>query len=206
MRAIAGLGNPGVEYADTRHNAGWMLLDVLRDRGTVLERREKEWVELEKLKLGPDTVWLMRSKTYMNGSGEGLEQGCRSLQIEPRDVLVAYDDIDLPLGQLRIRRGGGAGGHRGLESVIAQLGTKQIPRLRIGVRGEESWYDTADYVLSPFADDEQPVIEKAIRKSADAVRMILRRGLGAAMNTYNQKPDEQPQTPSPSRPDEENTE
>jgi len=202
MRAVAGLGNPGNEYAGTRHNAGWMLLDLLRERGQVLERREKEWIELEKLKLGPDTVWLMRSKTYMNGSGEGLEQGCRSLQIEPRDVLVAYDDIDLPLGQLRIRRGGGAGGHRGLESVIAELATKQVPRLRIGVRGETPWRDTAGYVLAPFEADEQATVEAVVKRSADAVRMMLRRGIGVAMNTYNKKPE----TPSPEGSDEEQTE
>ncbi len=202
MRAVAGLGNPGNEYADTRHNAGWMLLDLLRERGKVLERREKEWIELEKLKLGPDTVWLMRSKTYMNGSGEGLEQGCRSLQIEPCDVLVAYDDVDLPLGQIRIRRGGGAGGHRGLESVIAELATKQIPRLRIGVRGKTPWRDTAGYVLAPFEADEQAMVREVVERSADAVRMMLRRGIGVAMNTYNKKPE----TPSPEGSDEEQTE
>ncbi len=202
MRAVAGLGNPGNEYADTRHNAGWMLLDLLRERGRVLERREKEWIELEKLKLGPDTVWLMRSKTYMNGSGEGIEQGCRSLQIEPRDVLVAYDDVDLPLGQIRIRRGGGAGGHRGLESVIAELATKQVPRLRIGVRGATPWRDTAGYVLAPFEADEQALIREVVGRSADAVRMMLRRGIGVAMNSYNTKPE----TPSPEGSDEEQTE
>lgn len=202
MRAVAGLGNPGNEYAGTRHNAGWMLLDLLRERGKVLERREKEWIELEKLKLGPDTVWLMRSKTYMNGSGEGLKQGCRSLQIEPRDVLVAYDDVDLPLGQIRIRRGGGAGGHRGLESVIAELATQQIPRLRIGVRGQTPWRDTAGYVLAPFEADEQATIRAVVERSADAVRMMLRRGIGVAMNTYNKKPE----TPSPEGSDEEQTE
>ena len=179
-----------------------MLLDLLRERGKVLERREKEWIELEKLKLGPDTVWLMRSKTYMNGSGEGLEQGCRSLQIEPRDVLVAYDDVDLPLGQIRVRRGGGAGGHRGLESVIAELATKQIPRLRIGVRGETPWRDTAGYVLAPFEADEQATVREVVERSADAVRMMLRRGIGVAMNTYNKKPE----TPSPEGSDEEQTE
>jgi len=202
MRAVAGLGNPGNEYADTRHSAGWMLLDLLRERGKVLERREKEWIELEKLKLGPDTVWLMRSKTYMNGSGEGLEQGCRSLQIEPRELLVAYDDVDLPLGQLRIRRGGGAGGHRGLESVIAELATQQIPRLRIGVRGETPWRDTAGYVLAPFEADEQATVRAVVERSADAVRMMLRRGVGVAMNTYNKKPE----TPSPEGSDEEQIE
>lgn len=202
MRAIAGLGNPGNEYADTRHNAGWMLLDLLRQRGKVLERRDKEFVELEKLKLGPDTVWLMRPTTYMNGSGEGVKQACLSLQIEARDVLVAYDDIDLPLGQIRIRRAGGAGGHRGLESVIAEMGTSQIPRVRIGVRGETRSRDTAGYVLARFDDNERELIADAVARSADSVRMMLRRGIGAAMNTYNKKPE----TPSPEGSDEEQSE
>ena len=187
MRALAGLGNPGADYAATRHNAGWLLIDRLRDRGRSLERREKEFVELERLKLGPDALWLMRSKTYMNDSGRGLLQGCRSLQIEPSDVLVAYDDVDLPLGQLRLRRSGGAGGHRGLESVIAELGSHRIPRLRLGVRGSRPWRATADYVLAGFENDEQDTLNEMLQRATAAVRMILRRGYGAAMNTYNRK-------------------
>lgn len=190
MEAIAGLGNPGGEYARTRHNAGWMLLDELIRRGQALETRTREHAEMTRLKLGPDTVWLVRSTTYMNRSGLGLEQACRSLQVGPREVLVAYDDIDLPLGRLRLRRSGGSGGHRGLESVIGALGTSRIPRLRLGIRGEEGFdegADTADYVLDEFTAEERVVAEEMIDRAADAVRMILRRGLGAAMNTYNRK-------------------
>lgn len=188
MLAIAGLGNPGAQYACTRHNAGWMLLDLLAARGKVIEQREKEWVQLARLKLGPDSVWLLRSKTYMNESGRGLEQACRSLQIKPADVLVAYDDVDLPLGQLRLRPRGGAGGHRGLESVVESLGTPRIPRLRLGVKGEIAWRDTADYVLSEFDPNEQETLDEMLGRGLAAVRMILRRGLSTAMNTYNQKP------------------
>lgn len=190
MEAIAGLGNPGDGYARTRHNAGWMLLDELSRRGKLLESRGKEHAEMARLKLGPDTVWLVRPTTYMNHSGRGVEQACRSLQLGPSELLVAYDDIDLPLGRLRLRRSGGSGGHRGLESVISALGTSRIPRLRMGVRGEESFEegaDTADYVLSEFTSDEREAAEDMIGRAADAVRMILRRGLGAAMNTYNQR-------------------
>ncbi len=187
MRAIAGLGNPEARYARTRHNAGWMLLDLMAERGKLLERREREWVQLEKRKLGPDAIWLIRSKTYMNNSGLGLQQACRSLQLQPGELVVAYDDVDLSLGQLRLRQSGGAGGHRGLESVIESLGTPRIPRLRLGIRGESPWRDTADYVLSEFQQDEVDLLAAMLQRAADAVRMIVHRGLGAAMNTYNQK-------------------
>ena len=195
MQALAGLGNPGAQYAATRHNAGWMLLDALAERGRVLDQREKENVHLARLQLGPDSIWLLRSKTYMNDSGRAVAQACQTLQLQPADVLVAYDDIDLPLGQIRIRRNGGAGGHRGMESLIQHLGTQRFPRVRLGVRGEgrgrdSAYQDTADYVLSEFETDEVPTLEEMIDRGVAAVRMIMRRGLGTAMNSYNQKPKE----------------
>ena len=192
MQALAGLGNPGQEYARTRHNAGAMLLDRLIAVGQILERREKEWVTLDKLKLGPDTLWLLRSKTYMNGSGLGVAQAARSLQIEPVDILVAYDDVDLPLGGLRIRRDGGSGGHRGMESVIAELATNRFPRMRLGVRGEARGRDTADYVLSEFEAEEIGTLDDMLDRALAATRMALCRGLTAAMNHYNRTPDPEP--------------
>lgn len=205
MQAVAGLGNPGRAYADTRHNAGWMLLDELLRRGKVLETRDKEHANLTRLKLGPDAVWLIRPTTYMNGSGLGVAQACLSLQLQPAEVLVAYDDIDLPLGQMRIRREGGAGGHRGMESLIAELGTQRFPRLRLGIRGEGRGADTAGYVLAPFEAAELPELETLIGRAADAVRMILRRGLGPAMNTYNvkAKTESEADIPSTETPDKE---
>lgn len=188
MQAVAGLGNPGESYAHTRHNAGAMLLEELLRRGKVLESRDKEYVHLSRLKLGPDSTWLIRPTTYMNSSGLGVAQACQSLQLQPADVLVAYDDIDLPLGQMRLRRDGGAGGHRGMESLIAELGTDRFPRLRLGIRGEGRGPDTADYVLTAFDADELFELKSMIDRGADAVRMILRRGLGPAMNTYNVRP------------------
>ena len=187
MRVLVGLGNPGAEYAETRHNAGWLLLDNLVAKGKVVERRTREWVELEKLRLGADNLWLVRSRTYMNSSGLGVAQACSSLQIEPRDVVVTYDDIDLPLGALRLRRSGGTGGHRGLESLIAELGTQKIARLRLGVRGTHDLGNAADYVLAKFNDDEMELRDRMIDRATAAVRMILRRGFGTAMNSFNQK-------------------
>jgi PTH1 family peptidyl-tRNA hydrolase len=189
MQALAGLGNPGDEYAATRHNAGWMLLDRLAERGRIVDRREKEFVHLSRLQLGPDAIWLLRSKTYMNDSGRAVAQACQSLQMKPADVLVAFDEVDLPLGTLRIRRNGGAGGHRGMESLLRELGTRNFPRMRLGVAGQEPWLDTADYVLSDFEKEELPILEEMIDRGTDAVRMIMRRGIGAAMNAYNQKPE-----------------
>lgn len=187
MQALAGLGNPGEKYVHTRHNAGWLLLDRLIEAGRPLESRQKEHVRLDKIQLGPTSFWLLRNKTYMNDSGLALEAGCRSLQVRPADLLVAYDDVDLPLGTIRIRRGGGSGGHRGMDSVIAELGTSRFPRLRLGVKGDRPWRDTADYVLSEFEPDEKEVLDEMLERSVGAVRMILRRSLVAAMNTYNKE-------------------
>lgn len=189
MKAIVGLGNPGSEYERTRHNAGWMLLDRLAARGRVLEEREKEFVRLQKLKLGPDSVWLVRSKTYMNSSGLGVEQACRSLGIGAGDLLLAYDEIDLPLGQLRIRRRGGSGGHRGVESVVEEMGTGSIPRLRLGVAGSGRSRDAAGYVLAEFEPEEIELLDEMLDRGLAAVRMALRRGIGVAMNAYNKKPE-----------------
>lgn len=189
MRALAGLGNPGDRYREHRHNAGWMLLEVLVRRGRVVERRELDRVDLARLELsgrgGRRQLWLMRPQTYMNHSGPGVSQGCETLGLGPGEILVAYDDIDLPLGKLRLRPGGGDGGHRGLRSVIRSLGTRRIPRLRLGVRGEEVRGDTADYVLSPFDRDERDPAAEMMETAADAVETVLRDGLAAAMNEFN---------------------
>lgn len=188
MEALAGLGNPGAGYARNRHNVGWMLLDRMREAGRPLERREKENVQLEKLKLGPDAVWLVRPTTYMNSSGLGVAQAARSLQIEPADILVIYDDIDLPLGTIRLRRNGGSGGHNGMKSLIEQLETRNFPRLRLGIEGDTRGPDTARYVLSDFEQDELEAVDDMLERAVGAVRMTLRRGLGTAMNHYNRKP------------------
>ncbi len=188
MRALAGLGNPRSEYVSTRHNAGWMLLDRLRAAGKVIETRQKESVQLERVKLGPAALWLMRPLSFMNNSGVGVSYACRSLSIDPGDLLVAYDEIDLPLGALRLRPAGGDAGHRGLKSVLEELGTQQVPRLRLGVRGQGRGRDTAGYVLEAFDETELAALNEMLDRAVAAVRMILRRGLSAAMNTYNQRP------------------
>ncbi len=195
MQALAGLGNPGSEYLHSRHNAGWMLLDRLRDAGKVVEARRKESVQLERLKLGSTAFWLMRPLLFMNNSGVGVSDACRALRIEPGEVLVAYDEIDLPLGSLRMRPSGGDAGHRGLQSVLDELGTQQVPRLRLGVRGAGRGRDTAGYVLEAFDESERAAVDEMLDRAVAAVRTILRRGLSVAMNTYNQRPKTEPTNP-----------
>ena len=192
MRALAGLGNPGDEYAEHRHNAGWMLLAVLERRHRVVETKHLDWVQLTRIRMkgrradgGPAELWLMRSKTYMNESGRGVSRGCDELGIDPTDLVVAFDDVDLPTGKIRLREAGGSGGQNGMKSVIDTLGTQKIPRLRLGICGERAPADTADYVLRRFDKDERDSAAEMVEEAADAVEMILRSGLTTAMNRFN---------------------
>lgn len=192
MRVLAGLGNPGDEYAQHRHNAGWMLLSVLEQRYRVVDTKELSQARLSRIRMkgrredgGPAELWLVRSRTYMNDSGRGVSQAVKDLQVAPHEVLIAFDDIDLPLGRIRLRKSGGSGGQNGMKSVIEALGTEKIPRLRLGIRGERAAGDTADYVLSRFDKDERDDAAEMLEDAADAVETVLRAGLTTAMNRYN---------------------
>lgn len=192
MRALAGLGNPGERYSRHRHNVGWMLLDVLARRHPVIETVSLQWVSLTRIRMkgqraegGPAELWLMRSRTYMNESGLGVSEGSDHLGLVPEELLIAFDDIDLPLGKLRLRVAGGAGGQRGMQSVIDALGSERIPRLRLGICGDHPSSDTADYVLHDFGEDERKVAAEMIDAAADAVETVVRAGIVKAMNLYN---------------------
>lgn len=192
MRALAGLGNPGDEYAEHRHNAGWMLLAALGRRYPVVATKELNNAKLSRIRMkgrredgGPAELWLIRSRTYMNDSGRGVSQACDELRLAPQQILMAFDDIDLPLGKIRLRESGGSGGHNGMKSVIDALGTQKIPRLRLGICGERAPADTAGYVLRRFDKDEKDTAAEMVEEAADAVEMVLRSGLIAAMNRFN---------------------
>ena len=192
MRALAGLGNQGDEYAEHRHNAGWMLLDALERRHPVIDTKDLDRVKLARIRMkgrredgGPAELWLMRSMMYMNESGVGVARGCRELGVSRDQVLVAFDDIDLPLGKVRLRESGGSSGQNGMKSVIDTLGTQKIPRLRLGICGDNASARTADYVLSRFDKNERDTAAEMIEEAADAVEMVLRVGLIAAMNRFN---------------------
>jgi len=182
MRMIVGLGNPGREYAHTRHNVGFDVLDrfAARHGVRIIKRRLKAAVA--SLRFGDEEMLLVKPQTFMNLSGQSVGALVRMYRGEPDDILVVYDDMDVPLGRIRIRPQGSSGGHNGMESIVRALGSSGFPRIRIGI-GRQG--EAIDHVLSGFRRAERPVIEAAISDAVDALDMILEEGIEAAMNRYN---------------------
>ena len=181
IRLIAGLGNPGSEHAATRHNIGFMVVNQLATQfGSTWEKSAK-WEALS-AKCGP--VLLVKPLRFMNRSGYPLFAVAQFYKIEPQEILVVLDDFSLSLGRLRLRAQGGPGGHNGLESVIVQFGTEEIPRLRIGI-GAAPREGSADYVLSRFFDEEKPIVRSTIDRAVEALKCAIDNGLVSAMNTFN---------------------
>ena len=186
IRLIAGLGNPGPEYAATRHNIGFMVVDQLATQVGLAWEKSTKWRALS-AKCGE--AFLVKPMAYMNGSGEPLVTIAQFYKIEPHEVLIVLDDLALPLGRIRLRASGSAGGHNGLESIILQFGTEEIPRLRIGI-GAAPREGAVDYVLSRFFEEERPLVRSTIDRAVDAVKCVIDNGLVSAMNTFN-KTEEQ---------------
>lgn len=182
MKAIVGLGNPGGEYAGTRHNIGFDVVDELARRWGVRLRMWKSVAEVAVVS-ARETV-LVEPQTFMNLSGDAVRRIATFHKVDPADVLVVVDETQLPLGKLRIRRSGSAGGHNGLKSVIQHLGD-QFPRLRIGVGRGDPERDLADHVLSRFTRDEREAVAEAIGRAADAVELFVADGVEVAMNRFN---------------------
>ena len=181
IRLIAGLGNPGPEYAATRHNVGFMVLDQLAAQfGSSWERSPKG----EALAAKCGAVLLVKPLAFMNRSGYPLMAVAQFYKIEPQELLIVLDDFALPLGRLRLRARGGSGGHNGLESIIIQFRTEEIPRLRIGI-GAAPREESVDYVLSRFFDDEKPLVRSTIDRAVEALKCAIDKGLVSAMNTFN---------------------
>jgi PTH1 family peptidyl-tRNA hydrolase len=189
IRLVAGLGNPGPEYVATRHNIGFMVVDQFAAQfGSTWERSGK-WDALS-TKCG--AVLLIKPLSFMNRSGYPVFAVAQFYKIEPQQILVALDDFSLPLGRVRFRARGGSGGHKGLESIIMQFGTEEIPRLRIGI-GEAPREGSVDYVLSRFFEQEKPLVRSTINRAVEAVKCTIDNGLVSAMNTFNPEsmPDKQ---------------
>ena len=187
---VAGLGNPEKKYTLTRHNSGFLCVDFLA---------EKHGFKINKLKFKAviaDTVInshrciVMKPQTYMNSSGESIRAAADYYKVDPEDILVVYDDISLAPGQLRIRAKGSAGGHNGIKSIIAHLGTQEFPRVKVGVGEKPSRMDLADYVLGHFSKEEQATMDDAVKEAADAVCEIVNVGIAQAMNDHNRKKEE----------------
>jgi len=186
MKAVVGLGNPGDEYKGTRHNVGFEVVDELARRWNV---RLKKWKSIADVAVINDRgVVLAAPKTFMNASGQAVGAVMAFYKIEPADVLVIVDEVQLPLGKLRLRLAGSAGGHNGLKSVIEHVGS-DFPRLRIGVDRGHPDGDLSDRVLSKFPANERDAVDRAITRAADAVEVFVSDGVHAAMNRFNAAED-----------------
>ena len=185
MYLIAGLGNPGREYESTRHNAGFMVIDRLAEKLGCAVGTRKFLGFTGSGVLGGEKVLLLKPQTYMNNSGESIRAAADFYKLEPEQVIVIYDDISLDVGSVRVRAQGSAGGHNGMKSIIAHLGTESYPRVRVGIGEKPPRMDLADYVLSHFTKAELELLEEAVDAAADAVGLLLDKGVQAAMNKYN---------------------
>jgi len=184
---VVGLGNPGPEYASTRHNLGWLLLDELMRQSGHPEFKKKFLGDLAKGSLGRQECLFLRPGTYMNESGRSVQPAAAFYRVDPHDIIVLHDELDLPLGDVRVKVGGGHAGHNGLRSIVQHLGTPDFVRVRMGIgRPPEGFAgDVADYVLSSFGSAERACIPEMIARGANAVLRILTEGVDRAMTETN---------------------
>lgn len=185
MKLIVGLGNPGREYAATRHNIGFMVVNELVRRASAEGMKKRFRSEIREGRLGGQKVVLLAPQTYMNLSGHAVREAANWYHVPIEDALIVFDDMDLPFGLLRLRPSGTAGGHNGLKSIIEQLGTTQIPRLRVGIgRGRSA---ARGHVLSRFSPEEEQALPGLIKAVCDAVEVWISSGITTAMNEINRK-------------------
>lgn len=185
MKLVAGLGNPGRRYDGTRHNVGFAVADVLAQRHGLRMQPWRGLADVAEWRRPEGRVWVMKPLTFMNVSGEAVSALVAFYKLALTDVLIVCDDVNLPVGQLRVRPSGSSGGNNGLKSVSASLGTDGFARLRIGVGRGDPARDLADHVLSRFAPDEIPGIDEAVTRAADAVEMWTDAGTARVMNAFN---------------------
>lgn len=185
MYLIAGLGNPGRRYRKTRHNVGFMVVDRLAERSGLTFSSFRVASLVARSVLVDRPVMLLKPQTFMNASGTAVREAIRYFDLRLEDCLVVYDEVALPLGRIRFRRSGSAGGHKGMQSVIDHLGTHEIPRLRVGIAGEQPAEDLVGYVLGKFARSEQGLLEETVDHCIEGIEVFLREGVDRAMARYN---------------------
>ena len=186
MKLVVGLGNPGPEYRETRHNVGFLVIDELTKRWRVSDEWREKFDALHiKTTIGDEPVIVAKPLTFMNLSGQAIAGLAGFYKIDPPDVFVVTDDVALPLGRLRARREGGAGGHNGLKSVIQHLGTQAFARVRVGVGRGDARRDLGDHVLGRFDAGEREIVSAAVLRAADATETYLREGIERAMSAFN---------------------
>ena len=190
LKILVGLGNPGLRYEFTRHNIGFRIVDSLaRDMGTEFKKVKSYYSLISRGTINNHKVMLIKPQTFMNLSGRAVSKVVSYYKIPLRDLLIVYDDLNLELGQIRIRKKGSTGGHKGIESIMQYLNSEDIPRLRIGI-GNPSVnfnFDCVSYVLSNFNNDEEDKIEEVIQLSTEAIKTIIEDGFEKAMRKYNKK-------------------
>jgi len=187
VQLVLGLGNPGERYSRTRHNVAWWALDALAGKWQATRGEECREYQTRLAVVADREVVLMKPLTFMNLSGEALQQWQQRHGLAAADLLVVSDDVHLPLGSIRIRPQGSSGGHRGLESLESALGSREFARLRLGVGAADSSAELKEHVLDEFAPEEAPALEEMVRRSAEAVECWVRDGVLSAMNQFNQK-------------------
>ncbi len=194
---VVGLGNPGSKYAQTRHNVGFEAIDHLAKRWQINLSDQKRFQGIAGEGLtGQQKIRLLKPQTFMNLSGQSVRAVLDWYKLDPTAVLVIYDDLDLPLGKLRLRLSGSAGGHNGMKSIISHLGTQAFPRLRIGI-GKSRDDETIGHVLGKFAATEAPIVRAALELSSDAVQLAVRQGVEKSMSIYNGRAIEVPAVIAP---------
>jgi len=187
MYIIAGLGNPGIQYENTRHNSGFLAIEWLKEQyhGTAYKLRHK--AQLSECVIGGERVVLARPQTYMNNSGESVQELMNFFKTDLSHLIILYDDIDLPAGTIRVRTRGSAGTHNGMRSVLAQVGSGDFPRVRIGIgKPPHPDMDLADFVLGHFDKEELPVMRAAVTRAGEAAAAVVSQGCEAAMSSFNQ--------------------
>lgn len=184
MRLIVGLGNPGAEYERTRHNVGWRVVDAFARKFRIAVAKHEKSAMTGTGRVAGGSVMVAKPLTYMNLSGDAVRLLINAYLESPAEMIVVYDDIDLPLGRLRIRPNGSAGTHNGMRSIISEIGTENFPRLRIGIGAQEQGR-LRDYVLDEFSPEDEPIVERAVGRAVDALVLFARGDLKRAMNEFN---------------------
>lgn len=184
MKLVVGLGNPGKIYRDTRHNLGYKVVEELSKRFNTDFRKRKFKAKIAEFEMEEEKIYLVKPLTFMNLSGEVVKEVLKYLKAEVKDLLVISDDINLPLGKIRIRQKGTSGGHKGIQSIIENIGDK-FARLRIGTGKPLEEESYTEFVLGKFKKEEREIINQAMKKAADAVEVYLKKGITSSMNKYN---------------------
>ncbi len=197
MRLIVGLGNPGRRYRGTRHNIGWEVLDALARTHGISITAEDGWAEVGRGTIDGQRVLLARPQTYVNVSGTAVADLRRRHRISPAHLLIVFDDLDLPVGTTRVREKGSHGGHNGLRSIIDALGTNEFPRIRIGIGRPPAGVDPADFVLERPSPEEREVLDEAVLRAAEGVRLWIAGHMQAAMRHCSPKPERTRNGPRP---------